>query len=142
MITVIINPEKKIATINYPAFAKMKPVVVKVRSKEEAILIMQIREKKFVSNSIRSFINSRHYTYVKYEALTPERQKAILHLRNIVNSYSEGSFFRLAKHIASSLLSFSTLMPKNESKAKKHFDNTIVPIINYCIAYYNASVKN
>lgn len=142
MITAIINPEKKTATINYPAFANKKPVVIQVRSREEAILIMQIREKKFVANAIRSFINSRHYTYVKYEALTPERQKAILHLRNIVDSYSEGSFFRLAKHVASSLLSFSTLMPRTESNAKTHFDNTIVPIINYCIAFYNHSVNN
>lgn len=142
MITAIVNPTERTATITYPAFAKMKPVVIKVRSYQDAVSILHIRQLKFVSNEIRAYINSRNYAYSVTNTLTPERQRALNHLRFVVDSYSEGSFVRLAKHIANSRTSFATIMPTKDSPAKTYFNNHIIPIIAYCTAVYQESLTN
>lgn len=133
MVTAKINPQERTLTILYPEFTNMDPVVIRVRSYEEAQTIVKIRQLKFIANELRSFINMRHYAYVKHNALTPERQRALKRLRFIVDNYSEGSLLSLAKRVAGSMLSFSVLMPKKDSAAKTHFDNHIVPILKYCI---------
>lgn len=141
MITAIVNRQNKTATITYPEFAKMKPVVIKVNSFEEAASILRIREIKFISNEIRSFIKMRSFAYNQTNTWTTERTRAINHLQFVVDTYSEGSTYRLAKHVANSRVSFSALMPVKESPAKTHFDNHIVPIIQYCTEIYSNSIK-
>lgn len=146
MITAIVNTESRNQTmtlkITYPEFAKKKPVFIKVNSYQEAEILLRIRELKFISNEIRSFINMRRYAFEHTQTWTAERIRAINHLQFVVDTYSEGSTLRLAKHIANSSASFSVLMPYKESPAKSHFNNHIIPILQYCIKVYNQSLKN
>lgn len=142
MITAIINPEARTATMTYPVFAKKKPIVIRVRSYQEAEAILRIRQLKLISNEIRSFINMRSYAFNHSRTWTTERTRAINHLQFVVDTYSDGSLIRLAKHIANSRMSFSTLMPYKMSPAKTHFNNHIIPILEYCTELYNHSLNN
>ena len=137
-----VNPENKTVELQYPSFSKMKPVVIPVRSFDDASSVVRIRTLKFISNEIRHFVKMRIYAYTQGNKMTKERQKALNHLRFIVDTYSEGSVIKLAMHIANSRNSFAVLMPIKPSPAKTHFQNHIVPIIKYCMDLYEQSLKN
>lgn len=136
MITGKVNQVNKTIELQYPNFAKERRVVVSVRSYDDAATVLRIRRLKFIAGELRSFIKMRLYAYTKGDSLTPERERALKKLRFIVDSYSEGSLLRLAKHVAGSQISFSVLMPIKPSPAKTHFDNHIVPIIKYCVELF------
>lgn len=142
MITHKVNPIARTVELQYPTFAKIKPVVIPVRNYDEASAVVRIRTLKFISNEIRSFINMRNYAYSYGNRMTQDRQKALNHIRFILDSYSEGSIERLAMHLANSRISFAELMPVKQSPAKTHFNNHIVPIIKYCTDLSEQSLKN
>lgn len=132
MITGKVHPESRTLEIRYPEFSKIKSTIMSVRSYDEANAILRIRTLKFLVAEIRSFVSMRNYAYVKNNTLTKERTKAIKHLRFVLESYSEGSIERFARHIAGSRVSFAALAPTKPSNALTHFDNHIIPIIKYC----------
>ncbi|WP_312139472.1 hypothetical protein [Sphingobacterium sp.] len=132
MITGIVNSKSRTLEIRYPEFSKVKSTIMSVRSFDEANAILRIRTLKFLVAEIRSFVKMRNYAYVNSNTLNKERTKAIKHLRFVLESYSEGSIERFARHIAGSLVSFAALAPSKPSNALTHFDNHIIPIIKYC----------
>lgn len=141
MITAKVNPQERTVTIQYPEFAKQKPDVITIRSYDEAAAVMRIRNLKFISNEIRSFAKMRNYAYTNSGTLTIERQKALRKLYFIVDTYSEGSLLRLAMHVSNARVSFATLMPTKPSPAKSHFDNHIIPIVDFCTELYEKSIN-
>lgn len=141
MITAKVNPKDRTVTILYPSFSKQKPVILSVRSYEDAAIVMHIRNIKFIVNEIRAFAKMRNYAYSTSNTLTMERQKALRRLYFITDTYSEGTLLRLATYIANSRISFSVLMPMKPSPAKTHFDNHIIPIIDFCNELYEKSLK-
>ena len=142
MITAKVNPIDRTVTLQYPDFAKEKPATIKIRSYDDAASIMRIRNLKFIAGEIRSFAKMRNYAYTMSNTMTIERQKALRRLYFIVDTYSEGSLLRLAMHIANSRVSFAELMPVKASPAKSHFDNRIIPIVDFCTELYQKSIEN
>ncbi len=142
MITSRINLENSTLELEYPKFSKIRTEIIPVNGYDQASALVRIRTLKFLSNEIRAFINMRIYTYATGNKMTIARQKALNHLRFIVDSYSEGSLLRFAKHIANARISFSELMPIKASSSKTHFDNHIIPILKYCSDIYEKSLKN
>jgi len=138
MLTARVDQQSRTVILMYPSFAKKKQYAVKVRSYDEAATVLRIRTLKFISNEIRAFVNSRAYIYDHTGTMTKSRQKAINHLRFVLDNYSEGAINRLANRIRNSRLSFAELMPTRPSKAKTYFDNHIIPIIQYCTDYEEA----
>ena len=142
MITTKINLETRTLDIHYPEFSKQKDESIRVHGYDQASSLVRIKLLKFLSNEIRAFVNMRTYAFATGNRMTVARQKALNHLRFILDSYSEGSVNRFAKHIANSRVSFSELMPVRPSPAKTHFDNHIVPIIRYCTDLYERNLNN
>lgn len=142
MITTKINLETRTLDIHYPEFSKQKDESIRVHGYDQASSLVRIKLLKFLSNEIRAFVNMRTYAFATGNRMTVARQKALNHLRFILDSYSEGSVNRFAKHIANSRVSFSELMPFKQSPAKTHFDNHIVPIIRYCTDLYERNLNN
>ncbi|WP_313261928.1 hypothetical protein [Sphingobacterium sp.] len=142
MITTKINLETRTLDIHYPEFSKQKDESIRVHGYDQASSLVRIKLLKFLSNEIRAFVNMRTYAFATGNRKTVARQKALNHLRFILDSYSEGSVNRFAKHIANSRVSFSELMPVKPSPAKTHFDNHIVPIIRYCTDLYERNLNN
>lgn len=138
MLTAVINPQAKKLQISYPEFAKMKTEIIDVRSYDEASSVLRSKTLKFICSQIRSFIHMRRFAYEQNGSMWKERERAIEHLQMILDSYGTGSLFRLAKHIANARVSFATLMPIGKSPALSHFNNRIIPIIQYCTEYYQA----
>lgn len=141
MITAKVNPIERTVTIQYPTFAKQKSDTIVIRSYDEAASILRVRNLKFIVSEIRNFAKMRNYAYTASGTLTIDRQKALRRLYFIVDTYSEGSLLRLAMHIANSRVSFAELMPIKASPAKSHFDNRIVPIIEYCTELYEQEIQ-
>lgn len=142
MIISKINLETKTLELQYPSFSKLKRESIPVHGYDQASSLVQIRTLKFISNEIRAFVKMRIYAFSTGKRMTVSRQKALNHLRFILDNYSEGSLLRLCKHIANSRVSFSEIMPLKPSPSKTHFDNHIIPIIKYCTDLYEASLKN
>ncbi len=142
MITTKINLETRTLDIHYPEFSKQKDESIRVHGYDQASSLVRIKLLKFLSNEIRAFVNMRTYAFATGNRMTVARQKALNHLRFILDSYSESSVNRFAKHIANSRVSFSELMPVKPSPAKTHFDNHIVPIIRYCTDLYERNLNN
>lgn len=142
MITSKINLQTRTLELQYPSFSKLKNESIPVHGYDQASSLLRIRLLKFLSNEIRAFVKMRIYAYATGNRMTVSRQRALNHLRFVLDSYSEGSVNRFAKHIANSRASFAELMPVKPSTAKTHFDNHIVPIIKYCTDLYEQSLKN
>ena len=138
MLTAVINPQAKKLQISYPEFAKMKVETISVNSYDEAHAVLRAKTVKFICSQIRSFIHMRRFAYEHKGTMWKERQRAIDHLQMIIDRYSTSSLCRLAKHIANARVSFATLMPIGKSPALSHFNNRIIPIIQYCTEYYQA----
>lgn len=142
MITSKINLETRTLDIHYPEFSKQKDESIRIHGYDQASSLVRIKLLKFLSGEIRAFVKMRIYAFSTGNRMTVSRQRALNHLRFILDSYSEGSVYTFAKHIANSRVSFSEIMPLKPSPAKTHFDNHIVPIIRYCSDLYERSLNN
>ena len=135
MVTATIDRERGELNISYPDGFSKKHEVFKVSSNVQAENLWRLKQRLYMKEVLSKFLRQRQYALAM--TITAQQYHAMAKIHFVIKNYYEGKNLKLfAQKIIMLEESIMIISPGTKSPFYKHFNSTILPVINWC-KYFN-----
>lgn len=139
MLHITVYPEANTAKVNYPKEARLPDRTIPVFTPDKARDKWESETRRYIHDTLRSWILQRNKAYQSHETLTGPRSAAVDKLLLMLSMHQYSRLHVLCRRIYRDSHLFIRLIPSKESRHFLHFRDRIAPILIWTEEYITSN---